>query len=98
MIAFHSAIRTRIAASGRTVEEVIPVVQQQIRTAVEDIAAASQAGETISPVIDYADVASGTVPAHARALLSKVQDDHVLGIPHVPGLERPLRKLPVAIA
>jgi Protein of unknown function (DUF1479) len=66
-----SAIRTRIAASGRSVEEVFAVAEQLVRTEVEDIVAASQAGEAIWPVIDYADIASGTVPAQARALLRR---------------------------
>ena len=66
-----SAIRTRIAASGRSVEEVFAVAEQLVRTEVEDIVAASQAGEAIWPVIDYADIASGTVPAQARTLLRR---------------------------
>ena len=64
-----SAIRTRIAASGRSVEEVFAVAEQLVRTEVEDIVAASQAGEAIWPVIHYADIASGTVPSQAQALL-----------------------------
>lgn len=87
-----SAIRTRVPATGRTVEKVFAVAEQQTRAEGEDIAAASQAGETIWPVINYADIASGTVPVHAGALLAEVhQARHVLGIPPVPGLDRPLR-------
>src|SRR3954469_13233627 len=58
-----AALRARITASGRTVEEVFAAVEERVRAAVEDIAAARGRGETIWPVIDYADIANGTVPA-----------------------------------
>src|ERR1700729_2578611 len=64
-----AALRARIAASGRTVEEVFAVVEQQIKTEVEEITAARKGGETIWPVIDYADIEAGTVTGQARALL-----------------------------
>ena len=66
-----AALRARIAASGRTVEEVFAVVEQRIRAEVEDIAAARARGETIWPVIDYADIAAGTVTPGALALLRR---------------------------
>ena len=56
-----SALRARIAASGRSVEEVFAVVETQIRAKVEEIEAAKAAGETVWPVIDYADIEAGTV-------------------------------------
>src|SRR5262249_5202203 len=62
-----AALRARIAASGRTVEEVFAVVQDQIEREVGEITAAQERGETIWPVIDYADIEAGTVPAGAQA-------------------------------
>jgi hypothetical protein len=59
--AIKAAIRARIAASGRTVEEVFAVVEERIRRQVEDITAARARGETVWPVVDYADIANGTV-------------------------------------
>ncbi|MEV4264016.1 DUF1479 domain-containing protein [Kribbella sp. NPDC049584] len=64
-----TALRARIAASGRTVEEVFAVVEQRITARVEEIEAAKRAGETVWPVIDYADIENGTVSAQALALL-----------------------------
>ena len=66
-----AALRARIAASGRTVEEVFAVVEQQMKTEVEEITAARDRGETIWPVIDYADIEAGTVTEEARALLRR---------------------------
>jgi len=66
-----AALRTRIAASGRTVEEVFRIVEQRIRTEVADILAARERGEGIWPVIDYADIAAGTVPPEAAAKLRR---------------------------
>lgn len=58
-----AALRARIAASGRTVDEVFAVVEQRVQSAVDDITAARRRGEPIWPVIDYADIADGTVTA-----------------------------------
>ena len=66
-----TALRARIAASGRTVEQVVGVVERQLGAEVEEIAAARERGETVWPVISYADIAAGTVPAAARALLRR---------------------------
>ena len=66
-----AALRARIAASGRTVEEVFAVIEARVRTRVEEIAAAQARGETIWPVIDYADIAAGTVPAGELAKLRR---------------------------
>ena len=66
-----AALRARIAASGRSVEEVFAVVEQRVRAAVEDITAARERGETIWPVIDYADIAAGTVSAADLAKLRR---------------------------
>ncbi|MGI5241898.1 YbiU family protein [Dactylosporangium sp. CA-139066] len=66
-----AAIRARIAASGRTVEEVFAVVERRIAAEVEDIEATLSRGEPVWPVIDYADIAAGTVPAEQEALLHR---------------------------
>ncbi|MDI2032461.1 DUF1479 domain-containing protein [Saccharopolyspora sp. TS4A08] len=57
------ALRARIEASGRTVEEVFAVVEQRITERVSEIKAAQERGEPVWPVIDYADIAGGTVSA-----------------------------------
>src|SRR3984885_1746238 len=69
--AVKTALRARIAASGRTVEQVFAVVEQQLKSEVEEITAARDRGETIWPVIDYADIEAGTVTEQARALLRR---------------------------
>lgn len=56
-----AAIRARIAASGRSVEEVFAVVEARVRAAVEDVEAAKERGEPVWPVVDYADIEAGTV-------------------------------------
>jgi hypothetical protein len=66
-----TALRARIAASGRTVEQVVGVVERQVEAEVEEIAAAGQRGESVWPVISYADIAAGTVPAAAEELLRR---------------------------
>ncbi|MEU1839484.1 YbiU family protein [Micromonospora chersina] len=65
------ALRERIAASGRTVEEVFSVVEQRVQAAIDDISAARRRGETIWPVIEYADIAAGAVPDEQVALLRR---------------------------
>ena len=66
-----AALRARIAASGRTVEDVFAVIERQVKADVDEISAARQLGETIWPVIDYADIEAGTVPAQALAQLRR---------------------------
>src|SRR6478752_4698885 len=60
-----AAIRARIEASGRTVEEIWDVVTAQLTEQVEEIEDAKRRGEPVWPVIDYADIAAGTVSAEA---------------------------------
>ena len=52
-----AAIRARIEASGRTVEDVWAVITEQLTERVEEIEAAKARGENVWPVIDYADIA-----------------------------------------
>ncbi|MFC4695436.1 MULTISPECIES: DUF1479 domain-containing protein [Geodermatophilus] len=65
------ALRARIAASGRTVEEVFAVVEARIAAAVAEIEAAKARGEQIWPVLDYADIEAGTVSADELATLRR---------------------------
>lgn len=58
-----AALRARIAASGRTVEEVFAVVERRMEAAVEEVEAARRRGDEVWPVIDYADIEAGTVTA-----------------------------------
>ncbi|GAB3847415.1 YbiU family protein [Dactylosporangium cerinum] len=66
-----AAIRARIAASGRTVEEAFAVVERGIEAEVQAIETARKRGEAVWPVIDYADIAAGTVSAADLALLRR---------------------------
>jgi hypothetical protein len=66
-----AALRARIAASGRTVEEVFAVVEQQIEAEVSEVTAARERGETVWPVIGYADIEAGTVPDETLGLLRR---------------------------
>src|SRR3954470_7031357 len=66
-----AALRARIAASGRTVEEVFAVVEERVAARVAEIEAEKQRGGTVWPVIDYADIAAGTVPAEELAKLQR---------------------------
>ena len=43
-----AALRTRIAASGRTVEEVFAVVERRVRAAVDEITTARQRGDDLA--------------------------------------------------
>jgi hypothetical protein len=56
-----AALRARIEASGRTVEEVFAVVEERVAARVAAIQAAKDRGESVWPVIDYAHIADGTV-------------------------------------
>jgi hypothetical protein len=67
--AVKAALRARIAASGRSVEEVFAVIERRVRDQVEEIVAAKRRGEPIWPEVDYADVAAGTV---SPAVLSQL--------------------------
>ncbi len=64
-----AALRARITASGRSVEDVFAVIEKRVRAQVEQIAAEKARGETVWPVIGYADIAAGTVTADQLARL-----------------------------
>jgi len=65
-----ATLRARIAASGRSVEEVFAVIEHRVRDRVDEIVAAKERGEPVWPEIDYADISSGAVPA---AVLGQVR-------------------------
>src|SRR3954466_1862175 len=66
-----AAIRARIEASGRTVEEIWAVVTEQLTERVEEIEAAKARGENVWPVIEYADIATGSVTPEQLAYLKQ---------------------------
>ena len=66
-----AAIRARIGASGRSVEEVVATVAARVRVEVDDIVAAKARGETVWPVIDYGDIADGAVDGDQLARLRR---------------------------
>ena len=66
-----AAIRARIGASGRTVDEVVAAVAARVRAEVDDIVAAKARGETVWPVVDYGDIADGTVDGEQLARLRR---------------------------
>jgi hypothetical protein len=66
-----AALRARIEASGRSVREVFEVLEARVRARVEEIAADKASGATVWPVIDYADIEAGTVPAEELAKLHR---------------------------
>ena len=65
------ALRVRIEASGRSVDDVFSVIEARVRVEVEEILAAKERGEAVWPVIDYADIAAGTVTADQLAQLRR---------------------------
>ncbi len=65
------ALRDRIAASGRTVAEVVAALEGRLAAEVAEIEAARDRGEQVWPVIDYADIAAGAVAPGTRDLLRR---------------------------
>ncbi|MGO1167964.1 MAG: YbiU family protein, partial [Janibacter sp.] len=65
------ALRARIEASGRTVEEVFAAVEARVLPRVQETVAAKEAGEPVWPTIDYEDIARGTVTAEQRDLVTR---------------------------
>jgi Protein of unknown function (DUF1479) len=66
-----AAIRARIEASGRTVEEVFAVLEARIEEQVLEIEAAKERGEEIWPVLEYEQIAAGSVPQQTIDLLRR---------------------------
>ncbi|CAM3508697.1 DUF1479 domain-containing protein [Nocardioides zeicaulis] len=65
-----TALRRNIEASGRSVDEVFAVAEQAVADRVAEIKADRERGEAIWPIIDYADIANGTV---SQAQLDKLR-------------------------
>ncbi len=65
------ALRAQIAASGRTVDEVVAEIEDFLRVEIADIVATRERGEEVWPVIDYADIEAGTVTPDTLALLKR---------------------------
>lgn len=65
-----AALRARIATSGRSTEQVFAAVEQRIHRRIAEIREDQRRGEPVWPVVDYADIERGTVPAE---LLDKVR-------------------------
>ena len=70
-VEIKTAIRERIAASGRTVAEVVAEVETFLAAEVAEIRATRERGEEVWPVIEYADIEAGTVSAEALAQLER---------------------------
>jgi hypothetical protein len=66
-----AAIRERIEASRRTVGDVLAEIEDHVRAEVADIKAEQARGEDVWPVIDFADIDAGTVPAELVAKLHR---------------------------
>ena len=66
-----AALRTRIAASGRSVDEVFAVMEQRVRAEVDDILATRARGQAVWPVVRYTDIEAGTVDAATMELLRR---------------------------
>jgi Protein of unknown function (DUF1479) len=65
------AIRTGLVAAGRSINEVFDVVAERVGAQVEEVAAELAMGRNVWPVVEYADIAAGTVPAETVALLHR---------------------------
>ncbi len=65
------ALQRRIEASGRSVEEVFDAMQDRVLHRVAEIDADRERGESVWPVIDYSDIAAGTVTAAQRDKLHR---------------------------
>ena len=66
-----AAIQDRIAAAGTTVDEVIAEIEEFLRIEIADIEASRTRGEEVWPVVEYADLADGSVSAQTLALIKR---------------------------
>ena len=65
------ALRARLASSGRSIGEVFSVIETRVRAQVDEICAAKAENRVVWPVINYSDIAAGTVSAHDLVLLRR---------------------------
>jgi hypothetical protein len=68
---FKAALRARLAASGRSVREVVAAAERMVAAEVSDIVATRERGEPVWPEISYSDIERGTVRASAVAALRR---------------------------
>ncbi len=66
-----TAMRRRLVEAGRSIDEVFSVVAERVAVEVEAVAAELEAGGEVWPVVEYADIEAGTVPAHTIARLRR---------------------------
>jgi Protein of unknown function (DUF1479) len=65
------AIRERIEANGRTVESVVEEIESFLRVEIADVEATRARGENVWPVIEFADLAAGTVSAEMSTYVKR---------------------------
>lgn len=66
-----AAVRARLEAAGRTVNEVFSVVEERVAARVAKIEEEGSQGRSVWPVIAYDDIAQGTVASSALDLLRR---------------------------
>ena len=71
IVQMKEALRTRIEGSGRSIGEVFSVIEERVRAQVDEISAATADGRQVWPVINYADIAAGTVSTDDLTLLRR---------------------------
>ncbi len=71
IVEIKQAIRARIQANGRTVQDVVAEAESFLAGEVADIAATRSRGEQVWPVANFSDIAAGTVSAATRAAIHR---------------------------
>jgi Protein of unknown function (DUF1479) len=71
IVEIKRAIRARIEANGRTVESLVEEVEDFLRAEIADIQATRSRGGNVWPVIEFADLAAGTVSAEMSAYVKR---------------------------
>ncbi|CAL9453427.1 putative protein YbiU [Streptomyces sp. enrichment culture] len=66
-----SALRARMEASGRSVEEVFAAVERRVEARIAEIEAERERGGEVWPVLDFEAIASGTVTPAQKAEVRK---------------------------
>ncbi len=65
------AIRQRLLTAGRSIDEVFSVIAERVGAQVDEIAGELEQAKCAWPVVEYADVAAGTVTAETVSLLRR---------------------------
>jgi Gig2-like len=71
IVQMKEALRARIEGSGRSIGEVFSVIESRARAQVDEISAATAEGRQVWPVINYVDIAAGTVSTDDLKLLRR---------------------------